>query len=162
MKITTYHPSDFNLLDPLLKIDPSKGQYWEDDGEFRYRSILPKLHAILGSDQIVWCVFNRDDYILTERHIREYVEWEYVGEECAVRYIKKRQWNDLVQSKYNVWTGIVLSELPLGHSGYCPLVLNNLARCEWWRCHGSLATLGVQLQCNACETVSFDRIGRRK
>jgi hypothetical protein len=146
VKITTYHPSDFNLLDPLLKIDPSRGQYWEEDEQFRYRSILPKLHAILGSDQIVWCVFNRDDYILTERHVREYVEWEYVGSiVTAVRYLNSRVWEDIVWSRGDEWDTLIVAECPADITRVKPIVLNDLAKPEWWACHGPLSTLDVRL-----------------
>src|SRR5690348_9685313 len=98
-RLLTYHLPNFNLNDPELVIDPSRGEYWEDCADFRYSKVLPELQSLVGTDQIVWCVFDRSDYILLDFHVQRYVEWEYIApEHAAVRFLRKRVWEDLIRN----------------------------------------------------------------
>lgn len=143
MGLWTYHPSDFKVDDPNLKIDPSKGQYSnEGDPKFvdRYREILlPKLQQLVRTKQFLWCYTVPGQGIRASEDI-DVVEWELdVPATQVLRRYDEKVWHEIYLGNDGDWDslGLFVSEAePMGKD-IGALVRVPLKE-EWVTNHGQL------------------------
>jgi hypothetical protein len=148
MQLWTYHPSDFPVNDPCLVVDYTKGVYWHPDMQgnngFRYREVLPKLHARVGTDQFLWCFLKRGGYErVTENVDQDLMEWELnVPLTQILRFYRESVWHDIVHSRSNEWGKLLTEVGQTERTGTDRTDLGALVRVplkpEWARCHGQL------------------------
>lgn len=111
MKLWTHHPSDFDLANPQLQVDPSKGQYQKSAGKgFRYSTVLPLLHAKIGSSQLLWCCTDRGRYLPCAEP-SDLVEWEINLPLSQVQLIDRDVWEDIIWSRGDCWDVLFVSGL---------------------------------------------------
>jgi hypothetical protein len=98
MQLWTHHPPLFDLTDPNLRLDWTKGYYWNyDQLGLRYRQILPTLHGLVGTNQFIWCYTHR---ACNGQRDRVLVEWELTFEPAEIiRFIHSRLWDQIVDGK---------------------------------------------------------------
>lgn len=116
MKLWTYHPSNFRLDDPNVKIDPTKGMYWNDES-LQYQKVLPKLQQLLGTDQFLWCCTIPDCFDrMTEDD--DLVEWELVVPIAEIlSFHSVPVWEDIVHGRGCAWDSLVIGDLTEQEAG---------------------------------------------
>jgi hypothetical protein len=81
----TVHPAGFDLSVPGLKLDYTRGAYWQNGGGNehlcqRYREVLPIVHRYFGLDEILWCM----PWLTGWPALQETVAWELEAPTSAI------------------------------------------------------------------------------
>ncbi len=110
MKLWTYHPSTFTVDDPNGKIDSKRGTYWNDES-LQYRTALPQLQQLLGTDQFLWCCTTTGCFVRTTEEI-DLVEWELdVPTSEILAFYRVSVWEDIVHGRSAVWANLFIDNL---------------------------------------------------
>jgi len=138
MQLWTHHPSAFQLADPRLIVDPTKGQYWNSNeiGP-RYREVLRRLQKTVGTDQFLWCCTTRGQFIRPTEET-DLVEWELnIPDPSRMIFFCCSVWEDIVRSKCDDWSRLFVAELPEPNPDINAVVLLPL-QAHLVKCHGQL------------------------
>jgi hypothetical protein len=138
MQLWTYHPTGFQVDAPDLAIDPKRGQYWWHEATgFRYREVLPKLQQVVGVRQFLWCYTFRGQ-CLRVQEAHDVVEWELnVPDSNILGFLRSSVWEDIVWSRSNDWSGLLVAGTPEASKNIHALVFVPLPP-GTARCHGLL------------------------
>jgi hypothetical protein len=108
LKLWTHHPSHFPV-DTVTEINPAKSFWWDyDEPGFRYREVWPTLCEMLGTAHFLWCYCRHETWWrMTEEEDR--VAWELdVLPSSILSFYSPQQWDKIVFSRSNDWTGLLL------------------------------------------------------
>jgi hypothetical protein len=117
MKLWTFHPSAFSLYG-AGRIDHTLGGYWNYHSVvveagvkrvFGYRVVLPILHELLGTDQLLWCDTDKSG----RYHGKEMDEigWELnvpLSQVAAFYWVMA--WEDLVWGRTDSWDDLFVDK----------------------------------------------------
>jgi hypothetical protein len=77
MRLWTYHAAGFEIDHPQLRIDWTKGRYWNlTEAGFTYRDALPALQELVGETDFLWFCTKSPNTFNTENHQPNRIEWE--------------------------------------------------------------------------------------
>ena len=148
MQLWTHHPSDFPVNDPCLVVDHTKGVYWQSDMQgsngFRYRAVLPKLHALIGTDQFLWCLTERGRYERVRENVdKDLMEWELnVPLTQILRFYRESVWDKIVRSQNDNWEHLLIAVRETEPRASELTDVGALVRAplhpKWARCNGQL------------------------
>jgi hypothetical protein len=114
LKLWTYHPQAFQLNDPLQRVDSTKGKFWNSlDPCFRerYRRVLPRMQAIVGTDQFLWCCTSRKNGFEEHNHVElNLLAWEIeIRVADTLLLFRSPVWEDIVHGRTEDWDRLVIS-----------------------------------------------------
>lgn len=109
MQLWTAHPSTFQITDPHIVIDPTKGKFWTSPSTPNYPSALRRLHGIVGTDQIIWCDTIPGQFARTTKET-DLVGWRLdVPVTQVIRILRAEPWNEIIRADGNRWSDLFVS-----------------------------------------------------
>jgi hypothetical protein len=135
MQLWTYHPQAFRIDAPDLDVKHELGFNWSlSRPHFRYREVLPIFCDLIGTTQFVWCSFKRE----WKKFYADMVEWELnISLADRLRFYDEKVWNDLVWSRTDDWTNLMVNPTRAGQENIEAIVLTPL-QADWAIDHGQL------------------------
>jgi hypothetical protein len=105
MRLWTYHDSGFEIDNPLLRIDWTKGRYWDlTEAGFTYRDSLPALHELVKEKNFLWCCTKFPNTFNTKNHRQNRIEWELdIPLATVVAFIRSHIWETVLRPKGIDW-----------------------------------------------------------
>ena len=114
MKLWTHHPEAFRIDDPKLKIDPTRGQYWNSTDPYmrRYRELLRWLQRHFKTDQFLWCVTTPEKRFIRTHESIDQVDWELdVPFGKVLSFYDSPLWHRLLEHDDGDWERLVVDGL---------------------------------------------------
>lgn len=112
MKLWSLHPKAFRLDVPNLRLDHTKGGYWNNESSYRdnYRKALPELHRRLGTDQLLWSFALETDF----RYFKEWnqMKWLMDVPDDRVVFYRDDEWHKILYNGQDRWEDLIVDVTP--------------------------------------------------